>query len=145
MRRLKYPQTAADWHAALSAAPTYEHTEYLKHGSLKKGEPHSRVCNLITEYVIKHFNATLATFKGEEQDVTQTVFQLVSLRGELERLNFYRSLKFMKPKDKYNIEQAVSKAVNELTANFNKSDGCENADIAFELNALKQLTGNGEL
>ena len=145
MRRLKYPQTAADWHAALSAEPTYEHTDYLKHGSLKKGEPYARVCNLITEYVIKHFNATLATFKCEKQDVTQTVFQLVSLRSALERLNFYRSLEFLKAKDKRNIEQAVSAAVNELTVNFNKSVGCENADIAFELNALKQLTGNGEL
>lgn len=147
MRRKKYPQTLEEWRKALSGKPTYERVELLGCGRLKRAAEYGSVCELIVNYVIKNFNAVLATFGKGESDIIETVFQLQRLKGELERLTFFRALGFLKPADKCRLEEALSGAVEELTANFYKSDDAtENADILYELAAVKRLTENhGEL
>ena len=134
-RRKKGPRTYAEWDAALSAALSFEHAEYLSRGTLGEKELYASLFNRISDYVTGRFNESVTTLDREVAG-TEAVFLMREFEAKLGLMAFYRKLDFVKDRDSGALAASLGEAVESVAAGLKTRYGAEDPDIKYEVGAL---------
>ena len=135
------PSAYSDWVEALSAPLTYENVAYLKCGKLKEKRLTKALFNRISDRVVDTYNRNAEAVKAA--DYPEIIFSLRRFTAELSLLLFFQELDFLAEADRRALTQSLADATLQLIKAIWEKFNTQNADLIYELNALRRKIGAG--